>query len=349
MDWNEQARSMLDSWSEAQRIYWEGWSQMMMGGPAMMTSLADQWNKMVEHNLKSWDSATDPFIKSTAENFFAAQGTTLRFLEFSARAWSALAPRFESGEDWGASVAAMLDKMRHEWADSPANLAAASQDVGELWRLYMEQWRSFGGPWEGVALQTPQYMGRAMTGDSSAMMALSELYRDAYQQTLGKLVTSPNLGMTRQLNARLGEGFDAWTNLQLATVEYNAMLAETWGEAFKKLMEDLVGMAERDEKITSVRDLLLLWTRGAEKIFVDTFQTEPYVRAQGKMLNAAMAYRLKERVIIEEFLKFYDLPTRTELDETHRRIYELRKEVKALRRELGELKNHPKGESGGAA
>jgi len=52
-----------------------------------------------------------------------------------------------------------------------------------------------------------------------------------------------------------------------------------------------------------------------------------------------------ERQIIEVFLDLYDLPTRSELDETHRRIYELRKEVKALKKAMAELKA---GAEGGA-
>ena len=102
--------------------------------------------------------------------------------------------------------------------------------------------------------------------------------------------------------------------------------------------EDIVSLAEKGQKIESLRDFVLLWTRGAEEIFTQAFRTEEYVLAQGQMLNAAMAYRIREREIIEIFLKLYDLPTRSELDETHRRIYELRKENKALRKEVESIK-----------
>jgi len=54
-----------------------------------------------------------------------------------------------------------------------------------------------------------------------------------------------------------------------------------------------------------------------------------------------MSYRLREREIVEVWLQMYDLPTRSELDEAHRRIYELRKEVKTLKRALAELSPSP--------
>lgn len=44
-----------------------------------------------------------------------------------------------------------------------------------------------------------------------------------------------------------------------------------------------------------------------------------------------MAYRICERDLVEAFLKTSHVPTRTELDEAYRRIYELRNETKELR------------------
>jgi class III poly(R)-hydroxyalkanoic acid synthase PhaE subunit len=159
-------------------------------------------------------------------------------------------------------------------------------------------------------------------------------------------VASPGLGMTREFNEKFQVGFDAWISWQLATMEYQGVVGEIWEQAFKQFQEDLISLAEKGEKIESLRDFVLLWTRGAEQVFTDAFQKEKYVLAQGGMLNAAMDYRVQEREIIEVFLNLYDLPTRSELDETHRRLYELRKEVKTLKKAIAELKA---GLDGGAS
>ena len=50
-----------------------------------------------------------------------------------------------------------------------------------------------------------------------------------------------------------------------------------------------------------------------------------------------MTYRIQQREIAEASLSLYDLPTRSEVDEAHRNIYELRKEVKALKKALADL------------
>ncbi len=41
--------------------------------------------------------------------------------------------------------------------------------------------------------------------------------------------------------------------------------------------------------------------------------------------------------LVRFHLKMYDLPTRSEVDEIHRSIYELRKEVKSLKKSLSRI------------
>ena len=84
--------------------------------------------------------------------------------------------------------------------------------------------------------------------------------------------------------------------------------------------------------IATMRDLLQLWGRVADRVFVETFHTDEYIQLQGHFLNAAMKFRIQQREIAEVFQKTADLPTRREVDEAHRNIYEVRKELRQLKR-----------------
>ena len=81
-----------------------------------------------------------------------------------------------------------------------------------------------------------------------------------------------------------------------------------------------------------MRKLLFLWVEVVDHTFTKVFRSEEYIRLQGQLVNAATAYKLREREIVDAFLKASHLPSRSELDEGYRRIYELRKEVKELRK-----------------
>jgi class III poly(R)-hydroxyalkanoic acid synthase PhaE subunit len=339
-DPGDPAAGMVQSWMDAQRAMWQAWMDLASKtsqNDSTFSNVADEWQKLTMQSVQAWGSAVDPIIRSTAEQFISAQGNALRFLNLAARAFETAAPKMKSGEDWQKALNETLDDFRKRWVNMPAEMAAMNQDIESMWKLYMDQWRAFGQPWENVWMRAPGLWGRALTGDSSALFELTDVYHAAYKQTLGRLATSPNLGMTREFNARLMEGFDAFTALNLANAEYMAVVAEIWESAFKQFGEDLAGLVEKGEKIENVRDLVTFWTRHAENVFLEAFRTERYTLAQGKLLNANMGYRISQRRIMEKYLEAFDMPTRTEVDEAHRRIYELKKEVKALKKQMAEL------------
>lgn len=348
MDWVEYTKSMNEAWMEAQKTLWETWAEAMSFKPKSTTSaskpeITDVWSQITHQNMEAWQASAAPIAKTTAEQFFSVQETAIRFLEFSTRLWEAIGPKMQAGEDWASTLEKNLEQFRKQWIQFPEVAKGTAEDINRLWNDYLQQWQRFGQPWILAMQRAPEFFARMMTGDSTAYIGLSNLYREAYQETFARLVTSPGLGMTREFNEKFQLGFDAWISWQLATMEYQGVVGEIWEQAFQQFQEDLISLAEKDEKIETLRDFVLLWTRGAEKVFTEAFQTERYVLAQGQMLNAAMAYRVHEREIIEVFLNLYDLPTRSELDETHRRIYELRKEVKSLKKAIAELKSGADG------
>ena len=364
MDWAEYSKSITEAWGEAQKKLWETWAEAMSGKPGSATTastsnITDVWSQITQKNLEGLQAGAAPIAKATTEQFFAVQETAIRFLEFSTRLWEAIGPKIQAGDDWVATFEKSMEQFRTQWIQFPEIAQGTAEDINRLWNDYLQQWQRFGQPWIEAMQRSPEFFARMMTGDSTAYIGLSNLYREAYQGSYARLVSSPGLGMTREFNEKLQSGFDSWVSWQLAVMEYQGVVGEQQGRivgwnqratghdfmvfAFEKFQEDMIGLAEKDEKINNLRDFVLVWTRGAEKVFTDAFQTERYVLAQGQMLNAAMKYRVHEREIIEVFLRLYDLPTRSELDETHRRIYELRKEVKALKKAIAELKAGAKG------
>lgn len=343
MDWVEYSKSITEAWGEAQKKLWETWAEAMSVKSGSTTTsstsdMTDVWSQITQQNLEGLQAGAAPIARATTEQFFAVQETAIRFLEFSTRLWEAIGPKIQAGDDWVATFEKNLEQFRTQWIQFPDIAQGTAEDINRLWNDYLQQWQRFGQPWIEAMQRSPEFLARMMTGDSTAYIGLSNLYREAYQGSYAQLVSSPGLGMTREFNEKFQSGFDSWVSWQLAVMEYQGVVGELWERAFKKFQEDMIGLAEKDETIDNLRDFVLLWTRGAEKVFTDAFQTERYVLAQGQMLNAAMKYRVHEREIIEVFLNLYDLPTRSELDETHRRIYELRKEVKALKNAIAELK-----------
>ena len=177
---------------------------------------------------------------------------------------------------------------------------------------------------------------RAVVGYASAVSEATNLYWDIYEKTFGSVLQSPSLGYTREFNNKLFKSFDAWINFSKASVDYQLVLVEVWLKAFEELTRELASSQEKDETIQNWQQFLQVWSSVFDRVFAQTFRSEDALEIQGKFLNSAMTYRLHQQQLMEVFLKMNDLPTRSEVDEVYQSIYELRKEVKSLKKALAE-------------
>ncbi|MBN2304175.1 MAG: class III poly(R)-hydroxyalkanoic acid synthase subunit PhaE, partial [Anaerolineae bacterium] len=344
MDWTEQAGNMMNAWADAQRQWWENW-QTVAGMSAETANPVEpavriftQWQSLIQESMRGWTGAgagRDPVMRQVADQFIASQSAMMKFVELLSNAWTDLAPRMAAGEDWQAALLATMNRVREQFTGT----TGAAQDMGALWSLYMDEWGRLSRLWAEPFQRVPWTGAAGLTGtggDLGDVIELTNLYWDAFEQSFGALLESPGLGYNRELNEKIAKGFDSWLDFRRASASYQAKLADVWAEAFEQLVREMADLAEKGKMVDSVRELMLLWGQVADRVFVETFRTDEYVRVQGEFLNAAMAYRIERRAIMEVLLNLYDLPTRSEVDEAHRNIYELRKEVKALKKQVAE-------------
>ena len=338
MSWNEEADTMVKAFTEAQTKMWESWCDLIRTAPApkmpSYSGVVDQWREIASQGLKAWTGESEQVVKDLAKQLLSAQDVGMRFFELSLSTWKAMAPKIESGQDWQAVLDSYSAQFSQQFLQAPHGGMAAVEGTAELWRLYLEQWQKLGQPWVESLRRTPRHFGQAAMGDGSAPIELMNLYWDAYERTFGRLLESPSLGYSRELNERLLKGFNAWLEFRRASHEYQGVLAGTWAKAFEKLSHKLVSVAQAGEKIESLRQLLFLWIDVIEEAFLGVFRSEEYIQVQGRLVDTAMAYRIHEREIVEGFLKVSHVPSRSEVDEAYRRIYELGKEVKELKKAL---------------
>jgi class III poly(R)-hydroxyalkanoic acid synthase PhaE subunit len=333
MDWST-------AWADAQQQFWEAW-QGMIGTPerpsAPYTQLFEQWRELALKALENWPGDAG-ITRQVAEQFINSQTALLRFVEMTVNAWAEIAPKMAAGEDWQAYA----DQMRQQFTATYAGATEASEDLNDLWALYLTEWQRLSQPWMEPLQRTATLGTSILSGHGSdELLELTNLYWDAFEQTFGSLLQAPGLGLSRELNEKIARGFDRWLDYRRASADYQRKLADVWGEAFEQLVNEMAALSEKGGTISTIRDLLLLWGQVADRVFIKTFQTDEYVQIQGQFLNAAMAYRIQQREIMEITLQAYDIPTRSEVDEAHRNIYELRKEIKALKKQVADMQKPP--------
>jgi class III poly(R)-hydroxyalkanoic acid synthase PhaE subunit len=140
----------------------------------------------------------------------------------------------------------------------------------------------------------------------------------------------PALGLTRerqQAMQRLGKLTTQYWQAQMR-------LAAHWGEVVR---EALTLMGERfasklagGEKFTSPKDLYDLWIECGEAAFAKMAHSAAYAHTQGELTNTLSQLRTEQRKLVESVAKELDLPTREELNSVHRRLKEMKAQLRAL-------------------
>ncbi len=346
MTWREQADSMSKLWMDSQRQLIANWADLMQSGTLMPNSmpimgaypdLVEPWRRLYGQSIDTMLSDSSALSREFAQQITTSQATMMRLIEMTTRAWQTMVPRLDAGEDWTTALSNYMAQVRQQTLDQNGIMQAA-KSTNELWVLYLEQLQFLSRPYIDAFKQMPGSMSDTLAGNANSS-ELSNLYWTAYQETFGRLVNMPGFGFTRELQQKLLTGFGAWTELRRASLDFQLALATAWETIYEKVLNEMMVRSEQGNPITSLADLTRLWTTAADQGLEQVFRSEQYLEAQRNFVNAAMKYRLHEREVYETFAQMSNIPTRTEVDEAHRNIYELRRELRALKKQLKSLTN----------
>lgn len=355
---------MTNPWFDAQKKFLENWSSAMQApfsmsgtingipdGSAFWQNPWIYWQNVMQKSMTSVPSpwfmgeAWAETARSTAERMMTSQAQTMQLLQQVTDAWQMLAASAMNGGDWEEALASYTSGLRQQWKTTTEQMLALNASTGQLWTTYLHGLQSAGQPWlqawSTTLTQWPAQMGAAVdsagNGSFSGFPSTATLmapYWDAMQQTLGESLHTPPLGLTREYAHLFNTAFDAWLENRRAEFEYQSLINEGWISTFEALMRRLVADAQAGDAVQTPRGMIDLWVEVGDDVFTDLFQSERYATAQAALVNSSMRLKLKQRELLERWLITNDMPTRTEVDEAHRVIHGLRKDIKTLRKQI---------------
>jgi poly[(R)-3-hydroxyalkanoate] polymerase subunit PhaE len=336
VDFSEKMDKIIKDLAESQKKTWEGWIQAF---PALASTPADvgatRHDPAEASAARAAEASAWPSATLLAEGISAGTRAVVGMFELSASAWESAAkgPGSESG--FAEAVLESVDKLQ-EMFRIPS--IGSTQNLFQLWTLSLEEFQKLqsaelqklSGPWFEALNEGGRKVDGASDGTDSALGRFSDLYWNTFEQTIGRMLESPSVGHTREFDERFLRSSSAWFEFRSATFDYLVVLGDAWRKALVEFSGEIASLAGRGKTITSLRELLTLWTEVADRVMIETFRNERYARAQGRLLNAAMAYRLEEQKAVEALLKMGHLPTRTEMDALAREMVELRRQLRAV-------------------
>lgn len=222
-------------------------------------------------------------------------------------------------------------------ADPSARAQAFIDGVQVLQQPFTRFWQQSAAPFGIPAMP-------GMSGAEDLLQSWSKLWSvspgsNEWLQTLAKAAGGngtelPALGLTRERQ----ESLQRIQSLSQQLLQNQAQLAQIWsgiiGDALKALGERVGRKLAAGETIDSSRALYDLWVESAEEAYARTAFNPTYAKAQAELANTVAKLRIEQRAAIESVAKIYDLPTREELNTIHRRLRDLKAELRRVNAKL---------------
>ena len=212
------------------------------------------------------------------------------------------------------------DEFRHVGRDIP--IAAHAENESEAIRRIRES----GDDYLGITRDLWKLVESHASGESGASSQVPgdslDPLRNALKEKFERLY-GPAFGPLHAQQLSVESLMSTTLRWQRAATRVGELLSAVATDAVEKLIGALAGPDTSGPPVTSLRQLHELWVECGERAYAAAVHSEDFAAAQAELLAAMVEMRFEQRRQIEEWARAFNLPTRSEIDAIHRRLYEL--------------------------
>ncbi|MFT6790936.1 MAG: class III poly(R)-hydroxyalkanoic acid synthase PhaE subunit [Cellvibrionaceae bacterium] len=157
---------------------------------------------------------------------------------------------------------------------------------------------------------------------------------DTFDIGADKLSEGPSFSGGGDIDQRMEKVSDGWRELSERSRKYHTIVFSRWAEAYSSFMDNLKTLAAEEEAAITPRQLVDMWSHTANEKLLELHRSEEFLNAQRAVIRASMQYRLNEKAVAESICEILHIPTRGEIDELHKTVTELRRELRENKKEL---------------
>lgn len=180
---------------------------------------------------------------------------------------------------------------------------------------------------------------KALQGDKEAYLEFLKSWADVYKKTLAKLLNAPAVGSNRESIEKMMKLLDYYVNFVISYNEYSVMISNLMTETMEKLLKRLGELQVEGQQPQTFMEFYKLWSSFNEEAFQELFVTDAFAKVMNNTVSAGSKLKIMSDDFMQDMLSFLPLPNRRELDGVEQEVYELRKRIKALEKELKAMKD----------
>ena len=316
------------AWADMQRHYWNAWTDLARTAsgashdPSLGASSApwgqgfDLWSKMLGPVMA-------PESRTWMDKLLEINKGYLKMGEALFNTYSAAQHSGKEPGQWWESFNQYLTKMQEQMADQFRSSKDPWAGFATLWGLPADTWKRLASAWS------------TMPGDvEKAFRDIDGLNHSGLAPLAHEWLSTPTLGYTRESQEEAQRLAQLWLEYGQAVKAYGDLLLRVITRSGELLKEKMTGLMTKGEPPDSLRACYDLWVDCGEEAHAEISVSEPFIKAQARMTNAMMAVKRQEQKIVDEMLGALNMPTRRELDTSHRRLHQLQRQVWQLKHAL---------------
>jgi hypothetical protein len=295
MSEKKSAHDWANDWQALQKQYWSAWqdaTRQATGAPDPATP----WHEGFEQWSRMFGNA-------------GAQSETLDRMLGGAKSYMALMQSLigAAGQSPEGAPKAWADAMRRGFDMPGADALLRGNPLAKMLQ-------DIGGPgaqgFDKLSASFAPFLDRAKAEGMSWLHAPAFGYAREHQEHYQKMAV-------------------AFGEYQEAIKRYNELILKASQRSFDVFQNKLAEREEPGRQIESPRALYDLWVDAAEEAYAEVALSEDFRKVYGDVVNAQMRVRSHVQAEVERIGTDLGMPTRTELNSVHKRLHELRRELRA--------------------
>lgn len=320
-DMNEYWKSLQNAMPDMNE-YWKSFTNMIPGmntywdNFAKMMPNPEMFTKMAPFNMPGLDAFTKVFDmwKSFGEPGAAVQEFQTKYMDATAEIIKSL---------------------------FPANVQPFVSRPIDFMNLMVDYYKQFVSPWMEI---DADIMQRLAKGEPNAYIDFFKDYQKKYEEEIEKYFTIMGMGLNREANEDYMKVLNQWNKAMISMGELMAVITKTGQESFQQIAEKVQTDLAEGKSITTFRDFYTVWYSVTEAAYEKLLATDEFAKVFDDFSDRYAQFMIAQNKVYERMLAFLPIPTNTDMKSLYRTVYDLRKDVRDLKKAVAAQASDKKGD-----
>ena len=355
--WKKMAESnpMMDYWknfaeSNPMMDYWKGFADNM-------PNMGEYWTNfqnMVPNMQDYWKNFANmvPGMNNYWDSFAKMMPNPEKFAEmapYKVPGFEAYTKVFDMWKSFG-DPTAVVEDFQKKFTDVtgeviksffPESVQPFMAKPMDFMNMMIDYYKQFVAPWVEI---DPEIMQRLAEGDTDAYIDFFKQYQQKYADSFEKYYTILGLGLNREANEDYMAAMNQWNKAMIAMGELLAVINKTGQESFTKIAEKVQDDLAEGKTITTFRDFYSVWYSVTEEAYEKLLNTEEFAIVFDDFADRYAQYMIAQNKVYERMLAFLPIPTNTDMKSLYKTVYDLRKDVRDLKKAVAAKEDTKKGD-----